>query len=401
MAERGVRRLILLGRTRLPERGNWEQVAQDDPQRARIDALLELEALGAQVALAAVDLTRPDELAAWLQKYTRQGGRPIRGVLHAAVHNEDRLLTRLDAASLQRTFLAKATGALSLAEQLPELDFLIFFSSVIALFGPAGTGSYAAANAYLDALAGGYHASGSPVININWSVWGNLGLARKENIDRTVQKFQDQGIGSFSAAEGLEILGQLIDRLAGQNLIPANLAVIPMDWRAYRKAQAPRFGEELFARRLQEEAGPALQGESGEAQKTRLEASTPEERRQLVTAAIEQIVRRVFHLTSEGVDFHRPLGLMGMDSLMGIELRNQMQARLGVKLPVTFVWNYPTLHEMVERFCGMLGGEKSVDPPARGPVQEDSDPPDRMQEVLARVSEMSDEEAFQKLVGGG
>jgi myxalamid-type polyketide synthase MxaE and MxaD len=406
MIERGARRLILLGRTRLPERGLWRHVPAGDPMYERIEAVLRLEDLGAQVQLAAVDLARPGELAAWLGQYEQQGGRPIRGVLHTAVVNEDRLLIDQDAEALRRGFLAKAQGALDLATLLPGLDFYVFFSSVIALFGPAGTAVYAAANAYLDALAWKLRGAGCPVVSVNWGAWKRLGLARVENVGETIDRFEVQGIRSFSAAEGLDILGRIIDRLAGGVELPACVAVIPIDWQAYRQTQSPRFGEDLFARQLH---AAQAQNESTIEQTTaaltaKLIAVAPGERRQLLVASLEPIVRRVFHLVDGAIDHQRPLGLMGMDSLMGIELRNQIQILLGLKLPATFVWNYPTLSDMAARLCTLLEGEQPAGISQAGMLHPDPDvqapqTQSAIQDVLQRVSSLSDDEALQKLLG--
>ena len=55
--------------------------------------------------------------------------------------------------------------------------------------------------------------------------------------------------------------------------------------------------------------------------------------------------------SSDPIDHNRPLETLGLDSLMGLELRNRLETRLGITLPVALVWAYPTTSDLAGALC--------------------------------------------------
>src|SRR5262249_46172529 len=151
----GARRLILLGRHALPPRSEWADVDHSSPERARIDAILGLEALGATVETGAVDVGDASQLRSWLERYRREKRPQIRGVVHAAGIAQYRLLADHRDGDLESVWRGKVHGAWLLHTLLADapLDFFVLFSSASALLNSPLVGSYAAANAFLDGLA--------------------------------------------------------------------------------------------------------------------------------------------------------------------------------------------------------------------------------------------------------
>lgn len=176
-------KLVLLGRTPLPERGRWEALAADPQQpqalRARLAQLIELEALGAEVLVLAADVADAASMqAAAAQARARFGA--VHGVVHAAGHaNSGMIATRTRAEALA-VFAPKLQGTRFLLDALQgePLDFVLLCSSISSMAGGLGMSDYAAANAYLDALAALWqrHAT-HPVISVNWDAWRDLGMA--------------------------------------------------------------------------------------------------------------------------------------------------------------------------------------------------------------------------------
>jgi NAD(P)-dependent dehydrogenase (short-subunit alcohol dehydrogenase family) len=107
----GARRLILLGRSPLPPRAEWTHLDPESRTGRRVQAIRALEAMGASVHYAAVDVSDEGQLYAFLDNYAAEGWPPIRGIIHAAAVIEDKLLPELDEASLERVLAAKARGA--------------------------------------------------------------------------------------------------------------------------------------------------------------------------------------------------------------------------------------------------------------------------------------------------
>ena len=154
LAQRGARRLVLLGRRGLPDRALWDGLPPSDASFATVAAVRELEGLGATVIVAAADVADPSQMAA-LFGQLRKNLPPIRGVIHAAGVIEPRASRDLDLRSLQAVLRPKVQGTWALHQLTRDLplDFLVLFSSVSSVWGSARLVDYAAANQFLDAFA--------------------------------------------------------------------------------------------------------------------------------------------------------------------------------------------------------------------------------------------------------
>ncbi|MCB9755757.1 MAG: acyl carrier protein [Myxococcales bacterium] len=52
-----------------------------------------------------------------------------------------------------------------------------------------------------------------------------------------------------------------------------------------------------------------------------------------------------------------------MDSLMGLELRNRIEIELGLKVPPTLLWTYPTVLALAEHLARELAESPDTAPP--------------------------------------
>ncbi|HEV8711728.1 MAG TPA: SDR family oxidoreductase, partial [Candidatus Binatia bacterium] len=254
MVERGARRVILMGRTKLPPRSLWAQVEKGGRLAKQITAIRELETLGASVHLATVDVTDEKQVGAFLDEFRVEGWPPIRGVVHAAGVLQDGLLVQLDAIALNTVLRPKVIGSWLLHRLLEEapLDFFILFSSAGSLLGQPGQGNYAAANAFLDALAHHRRAQGQPALSINWGAWADLGFADTPGGRRLAGHLAPLGIRSIAPKQALEVLERLLRQGSPQ------VVAVPINWRQYRQFY-PAGSESPFLSQLaREEAAPPL-----------------------------------------------------------------------------------------------------------------------------------------------
>src|SRR5208282_5568373 len=212
MVEQGARRLILMGRTKLPPRTRWNSAEAGSRLADQIAAIRELEGLGACVHLASVDVADEGQLGAFLNEFRAEGWPPIRGVIHAAGVLQDGLLLQLDAAALNSVLRPKMMGGWLLHRLLEDahLDFFVLFSSAGSLLGQPGQGNYAAANAFLDALAHHRRAQGQPALSINWGAWSGLGFADTSGGRRLAARLALLGIRSIAPKQALEVLERLL-----------------------------------------------------------------------------------------------------------------------------------------------------------------------------------------------
>ncbi|WP_309063915.1 type I polyketide synthase, partial [Streptomyces sp.] len=351
VAEHGARRLLLVSR-----RG------PDAPGAAELAA--ELTESGAEVVLAACDTADRDALARLLT------GVRLTAVVHAAGVLDDGVITALTPERLDTVLAAKATAARNLHELTRDQDLAAFvlFSSVMGVIGGAGQGNYAAANAYLDALAQHRRAQRLPALSLAWGMWadtagrpgaagmaGALSPADRERIART-------GLSPIDRAEGLALLDAAL-RLDTAALVPA-----PLD-RAALGALGPQLPTVLRdlapaaprpARTSSTAAAPTT-----ETLRDRLAALSPAEQEELLLDLVRVQTAAVLGRSSAaGIPADRPFKDMGCDSLTLVELRNRLQTSADLRLPATFLFSCPTPLAVVAHLHTELApaGAESIDP---------------------------------------
>jgi thioesterase domain-containing protein/NAD(P)-dependent dehydrogenase (short-subunit alcohol dehydrogenase family)/acyl carrier protein len=214
--------LVLTSRSGLPPRDTWatwlKERDESDPVRKKIEAVLGLEAYGAEVLVGAADVTDRDGMRTLVEAVRDQFGR-VNGVIHAAGVVDDDLLPLKDTEAAARVLAPKVEGTLILDEVLNDesgqsLDFFVLFSSVSALVGLPGQVDYTAANAFLDAFAQRKQAvDGAPVVSINWSAWKEVGMAAEIAASNGLTAGDGTAFGDGTAAAGGEpVAHPLLDR---------------------------------------------------------------------------------------------------------------------------------------------------------------------------------------------
>ena len=308
MAENGAGTLVLVGRS-----------APRPEAEARLDAL---RAQGTRVEVRQADVsdaTSVAELFASLQALP-----PLRGIVHAAGVLADATVLQMDESQLQAVMGPKVAGAWNLhqASLGCDLDCFVLFSSAAALFGSPGQSNYAAANAYLDALAHARRASGRVATSLNWGPFSQVGLAAQA--ENRGDRLTMQGIASLDPARGMAAMARLLATSEAQ------VAVVPVDWRAFAGV-AQRLP---MIQRMASELLPATEGRASTLDREALAALAPEEARQQLEAYLARILSRVLRVPAAKIDPQRSLHELGIDSLMATELRNAVEADLGLGLSV-------------------------------------------------------------------
>lgn len=368
LVERGARKLVIFGRSPLPERSLWRN--SDSPAVA---AVRKLEAMGASVVYVAIDVGNEAAVADWLAAYEAQNWPEIRGVVHAAGLSNERLAVDMDMAATANVLAGKVQGALNLDRLLPELDLFLLTSSVAALLPHPGQSVYAAANAAIDAIALQRRARGQQALSIGWGPWTGLGLMSGDKARARSEQLERQGIYGLDADTATSSLMRLI-----QSAEP-HIVVLPANWEAFRAA-SPGRDLSLIAELL-----PTL----SEAQRSLTDAADPAALRQNLSDGVREAVSRVLKLPVGRIAARKPLGDMGLTSLLAMELRNQLEALAGRRLSATIAFNYPTVDALVEFLAGETKPSQKEDAPAVAAVD------------LGALAELSDQDAAQLLRRGG
>ena len=271
---------------------------------------------------------------------------PLRGVIHAAMKIDDGILQHLDARRFRTAMAPKAGGAWNLhvrTRGLP-LDFFVMFSSVASLFGNPGQGNYAAANAFLDALASHRRALGLPALTINWGHLGGVGyVSRNPHVSDYLNR---HGIPELSPREALELLSRLLRSESSRS------TAMRMDWDQWAEANprlksSPRYSEILTS----EVAETGQEGGGIAAAILRLPG--PERLKQL-EVFVREVAARVLGMQATQIDPARPLTDFGLDSLLGIELVNRIEEGLGLRFPVEKILRGPSILGLAQILAGSL-----------------------------------------------
>jgi myxalamid-type polyketide synthase MxaE and MxaD len=388
MVDAGARRLILLGRTRLPPRPEWSSVESGSRLARQVTAIRELESLGACVHLAPVDVADEAELSGFLHEFRAQGWPPIRGVVHAAGVLHDGLLVQLDAKALDTVLRPKVIGGWLLHRLLQDdpLDFFVLFSSAGAVLGQFGQGNYAAANAFLDVLAHHRQARGQPALSIDWGAWAGVGFADSPGGRRLAARLALMGIGSIAPGQGLEMLGRLLGQRASQ------VVAVPVNWTRYRQFHPAGSVAPLLCDLAREAAEVARPAGRTSAWRDAIVAAEPAQRQQLLQSYLGEQVARVLGLGPSRLDLEQPLIHLGLDSLMTVELKSRIAVDLKVNVPVAKFLQGFSVGQLVTEVLDQLAAEAAnpLTPLAPAVVQpEEQRDADRL---LASLDQLSDEQ---------
>ncbi|MFI0943175.1 SDR family NAD(P)-dependent oxidoreductase [Streptomyces sp. NPDC021020] len=323
----GVRRLVLAGRRGLAAPGAAELRTQ-------------LRDLGADVEIVACDLADPAAVAALVTP-------GLTGVVHAAGVVDDGVLGSLTPRRLAAVLAAKADAAWHLHEatrELPGLTAFVLFSSVAGTLGSPGQANYAAANAFLDALAARRRATGLPAVSVAWGLWAG------EH-------------GGMAAGLGAADLARL--RARGLAPIPEAAGLAMFD----AALTAPRA--QVTAVALTASAAPRAQDGDDEAARLRVELAALDRdagRQRLLDLVGRRLAAVLGHPEGRPLDLARNFRDLGVDSLRAVELRNALAPLTGTPLAATAVFDHPTpaaLSDHIHRILVPLEGEPDAEPNRR------------------------------------
>ncbi|WP_137149071.1 type I polyketide synthase [Mycolicibacterium sp. CR10] len=338
LADRGARRIILAGRTPLPPRKLWSAADSglDADTRHKIDAIHALEMRGVSVDTVALDIGSREALQGFLDTRDAAGAPLIRGVIHAAGMTDAQLLTEIDEDRVHRTVWPKIAGARVLDEAFPagSLDFLYLDASAGAVFGVPGQGSYAAGNAYLDALARSRHRQGCNTVSLDWVAWQGLGFGGEAQV-------------VFSELERV-----------GSRPVTASEAFAAWDY-------ASRFdlGQVVMAPMQSAEDAAAVTSDAHRPTAPTRAWSTmaPADLLSELQDGLRAILATELRLPESDVHTDRPFAEMGLNSVMAMSIRREVERLVGLELSATMLFNHPTIATFASYLAKQLVPDADAD----------------------------------------
>ncbi|WP_293116925.1 SDR family NAD(P)-dependent oxidoreductase [Moorena sp. SIO3E8] len=316
LVEQGAKHIVLTGRSSV--------------KPAAKEAIKQLEHSGAKVSVVQADISHQEDVKKILTQCPN-----LAGIIHTAGVLADGLLREQTPTRFHTVMASKVQGAWNLhllTQDLP-LDFFVCYSSAASLLGNAGQSNYAAANAFLDGLANYRRAQGLPSLSINWGPWGEVGMAAKLS-----SRLKAQGWGIISPQQGLPALDYLVKH--GDS---PQVGVLPMNWSKFLERMPENWPfwdnfQTNIVKSSQEQ--PALLDQ--------LKATLAHERRTMLMEHVRSAIRKIIGLNaSTRIEARQSLFNLGLDSLMAVELRNNLEKSTEHSLRSTLLFDYPTLEALV------------------------------------------------------
>ena len=342
----GARNLVLAGR-----RG-----ADEAAERA-IEAM---RAAGARVEVMRGDVSKPEDAAAMVALC--QEAAPLRGIVHAAGVLVEGLARNQSAESYATVLAPKVRGGWELHRLTRDLrlDFFVSFSSMASVTGSPGQTNYAAANAFLDALATARRVEGLAGSSLAFGPWAEVGMAAGLEFGGGIEK--------LSVDEGLHAMRLLLRSRRGTR---GDVGVMKVRWDAYAK-RWPAPEEQSFLSELTERKDGATA--EREDILRQLRAAPQEDQRTLLEAHIQEAVRQVLGLpASYEIRNGEAWTDLGVDSLMMVEIKNRLEASLKVTFPLELLMRDVSVNSVVDFVLVKFASTLAEAPDQPAPAAEDPD----------------------------
>jgi acyl transferase domain-containing protein/acyl carrier protein len=341
MAVQGTRKIILVGRS------------AQNPEHDSVIA--ELRALGVEIAIERANVASFEQMQQLLDRI-RASGSPLQAVFHAAGVVEDAVLRKESWTSYCAATASKIEGAWNL-HRLTEKDampLMVFFSSAASIFGSPGQGSYAAGNAFLDALAQHRASRGMRTLSVNWGAWASAGMAARLSPELAARSAR-QGSKPMAPAAALRVLERAIESGTAQ------AAILEMDWERFAGDGPARRDANFFSELIRQRASGKPQREKAGSAETEvgivesLRSALPLERGSILSAEVKRCARRVLGLQDgAAIQDDIPLQDIGLDSLMALEMRNELAQSLGIALAAGLLFDYPSVDQLTAHLLNIF-----------------------------------------------
>jgi NADPH:quinone reductase-like Zn-dependent oxidoreductase/acyl carrier protein len=380
LVQHGARHLALVGRS-----------SPSPSAQVLVDSLRQR---GAEVKIYAADIADRERAQQVIDDVQRSMG-PLRGVVHAAMVLDDASIERLDEERMWTAMRPKMIGAWNLhmlSIDVP-LDFFVLFSSVTSTIGNPGQANYVAGNAFLDMLAYYRRAHGLPALTVNWGRVGEVGHV--VNSPDASQRLDRLGITLMPLAETLDGLDELISSKA------VEVTVAQAEWKNILRALGARVPA-----RFADLTGSAGAEEGHASTDSRLRAileADAAELPPLLEIYIRDHLARAMGTSPTRIDTQQSLLSLGLDSLIAMEVRNRINADLGINVPLTKLIQSENINALAAYIAERLladRGESSSMAADETIVSDKSDISLSVadaDDLLSRIDELTDEEVDRHL----
>lgn len=323
LVEKGAKHLILIGRS-----GSASLEAQE--------AVQQLKKIGVNVKVAAVDVSNTSDLANLFAECDKTMP-PIKGIVHSAMVLKDTFISEMTSADVRQVLSPKIEGCLSLHRLTLQyqLDFFILFSSVSSLIGNPGQGNYAAANAFLDSFCAYRKSLGYPALTINWGALNTGILARHAKV---AKHLESHGIKALDIKTALNMLEKSLQ--ANEN----HLCVMDINWEKIMQVMPAVASSSVF----EDFSVEKIHRTSKTVFLEQLSTMDEIQRSNFIIGMVKEIIGKTLKIEPLKLETDVRLNLLGVDSLMAMELQIMMEKEFGVKIPTLELMKGPTIKYLAQ-----------------------------------------------------
>ena len=372
LVDQGARCLVLISR-RAPANNDYVQSLQER---------------GVLVTIVECDISDRKALQSAIKNFSVTLP-PLKGIVHAAGISNDGAILSQNWQTFRQGLQGKVVGAWNLHQLTKDktLDFFLLFSSSASILGPLGQASYASGNCFLDGLAKYRRQQGLPGQSLSWGPWDGGGMMSVEG--KTGPQFWErQGMTLIDADDGLKLMAMAMKAdMCHLGIFQADFEVL----KSHLPADAcPPILYSLGA----DETALSIEGSATQLPdlSTLLNGKTNVQKREIIEEKISICIASVLRLKDKSlVQVNRPVSKMGMDSLMALELQRELSKITGHALPVTLMFDYPTVEDIAwylfdEVFEFSRDEESSEDRVSQTDFMTEDDVVKRLQEKLLSVT---------------
>jgi thioester reductase-like protein len=273
------------------------------------------------------------ELFSKIEQYEK----PLKGIFHLAGVVEDATLSEQNWAHFEKVYGPKVYGSWLLHRYSKNLDYFVVFSSIAASMGNPGQSNYAAANAFMDTLCKYRKQQGLPALSLSWSFWTEVGMAK----DLVLRQSKNGMIG-LAPGDAMKAFQMLL--LTSNTMV----TIANINWKIYLKQmiETPAWYDAFIEHVVVKDK--LIEN---------LENASQDKRKFIVKKFVVDSVKGVLGLQdSDMVDDRKGFFEMGLDSLMGIELKNRIQIGVGkaASIATTDIFDHSSIDRMTDHLYGLL-----------------------------------------------
>ncbi|MCE0556897.1 type I polyketide synthase [Motilimonas sp. E26] len=324
LAQSGAKSIVLMGRSA--------------PKPDALHAIELVRELGVEVLTLQGDVSQLGDVKRVVEQINGRAY-PLGGIIHSAGVLDDATIMQQSHEKYQRVLQPKIQGSwnLHLATQAIELDFFVCFSSIAAVVGWAGQSNYASANAYMDGLCAYRRAQGKPGLSINWGPWAEAGMAANL-ASEDIKRMNNAGMAALAPDAGLHAMAHLMQSSMAQ------AGVFDLDWSKIFNQQVNPSQATVFSQFFDLADASQLDDFLG-----RFNSSEGDEKRQILLEKVTDTLAMVLGLdSSENLEPNVNVFEYGLNSLMGMDLKNRLQASVDLPLPATLILKHPSVDAMTD-----------------------------------------------------